>query len=457
MNTISNTMEFSNEKKYEGIGNASFKHFADSFIEQEKLLKVGYKIPDFEPARLYELIVYIIRCGFLEMPSKSAFIDMAANYFYLTNDFSYLKKCLFYDEYDIEDVKKMIIELVENHYPTLLREKISTDIYQFTDFVEDHNTSIGLRGIIEDVWKDANEEFEKMEEFLNDDSDPLFISNEKFEVLVQEVLSYIDPSDNLLEEYTKCKKEGRIEIKPFCEKSVSSFNYCDNDNEDYEIVLYKDGSIEDVIDLVHEFAHLHYTMLDFDKKDNMGIFEEYPAIYYELKAAEYLLLKGYPTKEVVYSQISRLVDNLEKEEYIYPSLESIYENINKDKECYDLSGFEITFDDEILENWVKEEYPHASKKEIELLMKGNKINFKLGMLLPLGDHFWDMVPYIIGTFFAKDAIEYYDNEEVLERLTKIQLEEHDLYDVLEMHDFDPEAMGMTKKEGKETNQKVYRI
>ena len=90
-------------------------------------------------------------------------------------------------------------------------------------------------------------------------------------------------------------------------------------------------------------------------------------------------------------------------------------------------------------------------------MKGNKINFKLGMLLPLGDHFWDMVPYIIGTFFAKDAIEYYDNEEVLERLTKIQLEEHDLYDVLEMHDFDPEAMGMTKKEGKETNQKVYRI
>ena len=111
MNTISNTMEFSNEKKYEGIGNASFKHFADSFIEQEKLLKVGYKIPDFEPARLYELIVYIIRCGFLEMPSKSAFIDMAANYFYLTNDFSYLKKCLFYDEYDIEDVKKMIIDI----------------------------------------------------------------------------------------------------------------------------------------------------------------------------------------------------------------------------------------------------------------------------------------------------------------------------------------------------------
>ena len=296
-----------------------------------------------------------------------------------------------------------------------------------------------------------------MEEFLNDDSDPLFISNEKFEVLVQEVLSYIDPSDNLLEEYTKCKKEGRIEIKPFCEKSVSSFNYCDNDNEDYEIVLYKDGSIEDVIDLVHEFAHLHYTMLDFDKKDNMGIFEEYPAIYYELKAAEYLLLKGYPTKEVVYSQISRLVDNLEKEEYIYPSLESIYENINKDKECYDLSGFEITFDDEILENWVKEEYPHASKKEIELLMKGNKINFKLGMLLPLGDHFWDTVPYIIGTFFAKDAIEYYTNEEVLEILEEIQLNEHDLYDVLEMHDFNPESIGMTKAENGKSNQKVYKL
>ena len=62
-----------------------------------------------------------------------------------------------------------------------------------------------------------------------------------------------------------------------------------------------------------------------------------------------------------------------------------------------------------------------------------------------------------GTFFAQDAILYYTNEEVLEILDEIQLNEHDLYDVLKMHDFEPESIGMTKEEKDKTNQKVYKI
>ena len=76
--------------------------------------------------------------------------------------------------------------------------------------------------------------------------------------------------------------------------------------------------------------------------------------------------------------------------------------------------------------------------------------------MPLKD-VWNDIRYIIGTFFAQDAIEYYTNEDVLEILEEIQLNEHDLYDVLEMHDFNPESIGMTKAENGKSNQKVYKL
>lgn len=442
------------EKNCKDVSDIRFKHFVDTYIEQENYAKSLCMIPEYKPGRLYDAIVYVLRRNLDTELEGDLFLDLASNYYYLTKDFSYLKKFIYHGKKDKEDIKDMVITLVDEYYSVLLREKISLDLYIFTEFLKDHNTSTGLVSILNELYEATAEKAELISEYLDkEDNEGLLpsISDEEFEELVKGALSYIDPSNSLLEEYIKCKKEGRI-----CDDS-SSYFYCNpEDSNDYEIGLCREGNIQDVIVLVHEFAHLHYSMIDFEKRDNIGGFIEYPAIYYELKAAEYLCSKGYSEKEIEDAKMFRIINNFEIGNYLPSEVNCIYDNQDEDKNRYDLSWLKTSLDeDEGVESWLKEIYPDESEDEIKEIMKDIEMQTRLKMLLPLKDY-WKTVPYIIGTFFAKEAIEYYENEEVLEMLEKIQLNECDLYDVLDMHDFEPESIGMTK-EKEEPKQKAYKL
>ena len=443
------------DKAAKELSDIRFKYYVDSYIEEENSAKEGIMIPEYDPESLYDIIVFVIQNDFETELAADLYLDLASNYYYLTKDFSYLKNFIYHDKYSEEDINDMVLTLVREYYSVLLREKVSLDMHKFSDFLEDYNTSIGLISIISQIDDETMDKSELVEEYLAKENNEELISSitdEEFDTLVKGALSYIDSSNSLLEEYIKCKEEDRI-----CEDSHSYFYWNPDDSNDYKIGLHKEGNIRDVIVFVHEFAHLHYAMIDIKKKENIGIFKEYPSIYYELKTAEYLCSKGYSEEEVESAEMFRLIDNYEIGEYLPSELTCIYENKNKDKNNYDLSWLKFLSDnDEFLENRLKEIYSKLSEDEIEAMIEDIKEQSKLRMLLPFEDT-WKTVPYIIGTFFAQDAILYYTNEEVLEILDEIQLNEHDLYDVLKMHDFEPESIGMTKEEKDKANQKVYKI
>ncbi len=443
------------DKTNEELSDIRFKYFVDSYIEEENSAEEGVMIPEYNPEDLYHVVALVIRNNLNTTLAADLYLDLASNYYYLTKDFSYLNNFIYHNQYSEEDIRNMVLTLVSDYYSVLLREKVSLDIYTFSDFLEDYSASTGLISIIKDVDEETIDKSELIDEYFekeeNGDLIPS-ISEEEFDILVKGALSYIDPSNGLLEEYIECKEEGRI-----CEASHSHFLFNKHNVDDCKIGLCKEGNIRDVIVFVHELAHLHYAMLDIKKKKNIGIFEEYPSIYYELKTAEYLCSIGYSEEEVKNAEMFRLINNYDIGEYLPLELFCIYENKDIDKNHYDLSWLKTSLnDDKSLESCLKEAYANSSVEEINAMMEEFKMGLKLKRLMPLKD-VWNDIRYIIGTFFAQDAIEYYTNEEVLEILEEIQLNEHDLYDVLEMHDFNPESIGMTKAENGKSNQKVYKL
>lgn len=52
------------EKDCEDVSDIRFKHFVDTYIEQENYAKSVYMITEYKPGRLSDTIVYVLRSNF---------------------------------------------------------------------------------------------------------------------------------------------------------------------------------------------------------------------------------------------------------------------------------------------------------------------------------------------------------------------------------------------------------
>ena len=363
---------------------------------------------------------------------------LAYDYFKKTKDFKYLKKYLYEDGITDNDVMEMCVFNVTNYYKDLLREKIHSDILLLSNnnfFTKDFPR---IMYILYFIYNDisfntinASNISEEQANMMRNSTIPK-IDEKQFENLVVRALKYIDPTSKLLDEYLKCLDENRIKASLIPDRTYF-FRY----NNDYGIRLYKYGNIEDVISLVHELGHMHYTINN--NHTSKCLFDEYPSIYYELKCAEYLTTVGFSKEEVHNAMFFRLYDNTKNMTYIVPIMQSVHVNIGKDVEDYDLSAFDNIID--MFENGfnlspLKQRFTEEEIKQMEETLNERLMSIKLGILLNSSTDLIRFLKYIIGTFFSKYAISNLNHKNVLRILDDIASNEYSLSDVFKMHGID---------------------
>ena len=396
-----------------------------------------YPFDDSTNAMIYGFMMDYIYGSPSEAWTKEIGMALAYDYFKKTKDFCYLQKHLYGDGITKDDIMDICTFNIENYYDDLLREKVDKDI---SALLKDENIIKNfdqIMNILAHVASNANYKFEsqnssKEELYRKADTDPTpKINDLQFEILVREALKYIDPTDELLEEYLKCRRENRIEERnAITGDEISSFH---TNGEDYGITLYRSGNLKDVIDLVHEFSHLHYVNKAKNKINTL--FDEYPSIYYELKAAEYLSTVGYSEEDIFFITYSRSSSNLTNITYLYPEIQTAYMNYDKLKEEYDLEPIKrmLNAHNEIMSVSYLEKETSFTKEEIEKMIPQLEIEVNNRKWATLREgNFSKVLKYMVGTFLAEDAINNLEHENVLNILDIITQDEYSLYEVLEM-------------------------
>ena len=138
------------------------------------------------------------------------------------------------------------------------------------------------------------------------------LSNNDIVKIAQKIIKSID--ENYLLEFNKMIKNRNLEIrnkplirlKKYNSKTRCDYNYseeCINSNP--KIVLEKNDTFEDIVDLIHEFIHYIQTK---DKKQNRNyiFLSEFSSIFFEESAREYLI-KNVISKENLDDRF-RLID-----------------------------------------------------------------------------------------------------------------------------------------------------
>ncbi len=390
---------------------------------------------------IYFHILNLFRDNIDDMSQKLLYYDLANDYFYMKDDFTYLKKYL-YDDINREDLFTISRYLLKEHYDICFKGKIEFDISELkrlninkTEFVEIMSIMEGFRK--ESLTNNLNNTITELQNSYNEyDQNIPSINDYEFEELVKETLIYIDPTNSLLKEYLECKENGVIEE---VDENAVDYNYFIKEDNNPKIVIKRVGNIEDVITFVHEFAHYHYS-----KDHSLGILSEYPSIYYELKTSEYLLKKGYSVEEIKNANTFRLINNIDILTKSIPQLYAIVDNMDKDN--YDIS-FIKKIDETGLKSQLQQQFPQASEEEINTLHEIAIYNYKIQMLDPITNN---MVAfkYIVGSYFAYDAINYLKHEEVLDILDKIKMESPSIRDVITMHHMDSNTKGENPQKSK---------
>lgn len=432
------------------------KNLNKTILKMNGIEDIEYPLYCIDYGYLYYYIVQLLLKGAPCEDFKKDYSMLACTYFQDTKDFSYLKKLIYDKTADMDDLREICKYFVDNHYEELVREKIKTDIQileeskLITNGVPDILEIV--KNVMDSVEKHSNELYTSYKNSNNTITIPK-ITDQEFEKLVKEALVYIDPTNNLLEEYLKCKEEGKIKIIENDPNGKSCFRYT---KDDYEIKFYKKGDLEDVIGFVHEFSHLHYITLDLDNTNNNRLFDEYFSIYYELKTAEFLEKKGYSKEIITFTKNFRTQNNLLSIPYLQSIFCTSYINMGKNIEDYDLSNvksianaFENINEEDILKG-----IPEVSIEQLKSTIEMMKQQMKMNMLQPANDLIV-VLKYTIGTFLAEHSINNLKHEDVLEILEDIRLNKRNLSEVLKMHGINPKTSNIEKQEeNNKTKEKI---
>lgn len=256
---------------------------------------------------------------------------------------------------DPEETKKFYFWLRE----TCRYESYNYVLGRISEFLNangfDYLSSTTSNDIFIDVIKSYNERQEK--EYNLPKMNP-----EEIDRLFYDFLNYIHAPESWRKIYNAVKRRNGISYK-VDESKIVSYCYKDEKDEDYSINIEYNGTITGFCCLVHEF--IHYLSF-YNEKFNFSL-AEFPSIYFEKIAANFLKERGYSSEVVDETIASRNTNNIE----ILTSLSTIFIDINNF-----MKKGPITRDEKI-ELWQKQilgVYNLRKKHQEELKAQGEKVN-----------------------------------------------------------------------------------
>ena len=220
------------------------------------------------------------------------------------------------------------------------------------------------------------------------------LTDQELDKSIIEFLIQIDPSLKWLKEYEELKKNNQI--KP------SDIWNCNQEKGKWVINTSKVHNIEDFRCFIHEF--IHYITVKDQKKENLPIaIKEFPSIYFETLAINFLRQKGYP-KEATDYMLSERNEWTEENAYDLYLILGLLSNYIKNGE--------VTIENEVDRRLqIPEDIKRKIPEELSFFYETQeeKINYSFdianGYILAYPESIYEEYPYITGTYLADRAVE----------------------------------------------------
>ena len=419
-------------RKFKIDDNNYFKNFEKNRLSViNSILKLrNARNPYFEVSQVSESSLYYDILAFKNLRDQRPntiqieYFDLAHDYYYMTGDTKYIKNYL-YDGISLNELDELCNYKILNCLPELLKTKMYEDKYSYARNIYKSlaNNLRYISSIIPVVTEWSNKELSSISEENKKDTrckNAPAITKKEFEKLVIGALNYVDPTNSLVEEYISLNAEDKISIKPLINDETSNYNRVTG-----TIELYARNTITDVIVFLHEFAHYIYNEVDDDTFYNNIILSEYPSIYYEMKAVEYLKQQGYTEEELINARKFRAITNNYGALAVFPCIE--YLNIVNSRDRITAVEDVVEYINHTVEERINKLPRNKKNINLEEIKKQLKIEVSCIFLEPSSDAM-KHIKYLIGTFLADMSIRCAKHEDVLTVLEciknrKVSLEE----------------------------------
>ena len=236
------------------------------------------------------------------------------------------------------------------------------------------------------------------------------LTEKELDNLIVEFLIKIDPSLKWLKEYEEMKKNNQI-------KPGEDWNCA---NEDKWVINTKlTHTIEDFRCFIHEF--IHYITVKNQKEEKLPIaVKEFPSIYFETLAINYLSKKGF-SKEIIDYMLN------ERNEWTEENVYNLYLMLGL-LSSY-LTNQEVTVENEVerrlqISDELKTKIPQELSFFYDISEQGINYSFDIanGYFILYPDSIYEEYPYITGTYLADRAVEITSKDPMF------------IYDMLEITD-----------------------
>lgn len=203
-----------------------------------------------------------------------------------------------YYNYDISKISDALLSDNSSEYEQIIKDLKSTqriDTYNYclnciSTFLEEYDQAMldNLSDIINKIISNATSYFNATisGSKLNNLKQ---LTNEEFDKLFCEFLTYINAPQKWFEFYNYLKVNNLIEFE-YNNEFENGKCYFDEKENKWKISLISNGTIRTFVTFVHEF--IHYVSLSQNPDINFSLLE-FPSIYYENIAARFLKDNGY--------------------------------------------------------------------------------------------------------------------------------------------------------------------
>ena len=330
---------------------------------------------------------------------------------------------LFRKKYDVDlDIEdETIRNILFDFSKTIFRYKqLNDNLKNAIEYFNNKEESSYIKDNFDLIIDIISDEFNEIVGMNNYEERALpYLSHEDLDKYFTEFLSVMDKSGTYNKIYEDIKdKIIYLDTKTKEEKDeiIRSFGY-DPEEKEYDnlfqrvndkgyILLTRKENIDDMRNLAHEF--IHYVTFLYNKDINLySIDIEFPSMFYENLAVNFLSSKGYSLDDIENSVFNRF-------KYIYDQ-SSIISNVNCYLEMYKNTGGHITFEDDLafrkrqIENYKKiigkDRYDYliesGQEKEFDpAIVAGDLCDYANGYMTINQDILTLTYPYIIGHYLA---------------------------------------------------------
>ena len=359
-----------------------------------------------------------------DLEAQYIYYQLAYDYLIRTGENEYLKKHFYSDEFERSDISYLCAYEIRDCYEELLHEKIKSfqSSHLYTEIMSNIDT---IYRVIDFTTNQRNRNQNKSVKIPK-------LSKRRFEERVIGALTYIDPTNKLLEEYLEFKKEGKVNLIYGEPKGISGYIEIENrftrEIVDRYINIYMKRNLYDVKCLIHELGHYFYRNTEETADNDNRLLVEYPSIYFEKKALEYLVKVGYSEAIIEEIENERKKDNKKTLDRFLPSLYCI--ECNTDIGEYHIeevkkfaNGHKVKPPDTRIEKYMLDKDKRSVKKD--------HFRCLVGTLNTVDDDTTNL-KYLIGSYLATYSINNLPHEEVLRILEYIRHPDSNLAKMVEL-------------------------